>query len=119
MNELWQEQLPPQNLEAEQAVLGSVFLDQDAVVEAMEFIEPKDFYRRNHQLIFQAMIELANRNEAIDVITMKDQLEQFNLLEDIGGIEYLSELALSVPTAANVGYYAKLVEEKSLLRRLI
>lgn len=119
MNELWQDQLPPQNLEAEQAVLGAVFLSPDAIVEAMEFIDPKDFYRRNHQLIFQAMVDLSNRNEAVDVLTLKDQLEKQNLLEDIGGLQYLSELALSVPTAANVGYYAKLVEEKSLLRNLI
>ena len=119
MNELWQDQLPPQNLEAEQAVLGAVFLSPDAIVEAMEFIDPKDFYRRNHQLIFQAMVDLSNRNKAVDVLTLKDQLEKQNLLEDVGGLQYLSELALSVPTAANVGYYAKLVEEKSLLRNLI
>lgn len=119
MNEIWPDRLPPQNIEAEQAVLGSVFLDADAVVEALEYIEPKDFYRRGHQLIFQTMIALNDRNEAVDVITVKDSLEQLNLLEDIGGISYLSELALAVPTAANVGYYAKIVEQKSLLRNLI
>lgn len=119
MSEIWPDRLPPQNIEAEQAVLGSVFLDADAVVEALEYIEPKDFYRRGHQLIFQTMIALNDRNEAVDVITVKDSLEQLNLLEDIGGISYLSELALAVPTAANVGYYAKIVEQKSLLRNLI
>ena len=85
----------------------------------MEYIVPEDFYRRGHQLIFRAMIQLNDRNEAIDVVTVKELLEQQNQLEDAGGLSYLSELALSVPTAANVGYYAKIVEEKSLLRNLI
>jgi replicative DNA helicase len=94
-------------------------LDSDAIVEAMEYIEAKDFYRRSHQTIFQIMIDLNNRSEAIDAIIIKEHLEQKNMLEDIGGVSYLSELTLSVPTAANVGYYAKIVEQKSLLRNLI
>ncbi|MGX7031235.1 replicative DNA helicase [Vagococcus zengguangii] len=119
MNEVLQERIPPQNIEAEQAVLGSVFLEADAIVEAMEYISDQDFYRRSHQLIFQTMLALNERNEAIDVITVKDQLESLNLLEDIGGLNYLTELALVVPTAANVAHYAKIVEQKSLLRNLI
>ncbi|MGC6769089.1 replicative DNA helicase [Enterococcus sp. LJL128] len=119
MNEVWQDRVPPQNIEAEQAVLGSVFLDAEVVIDAMEYIEPKDFYRRNHQLIFQAMITLNERNEAVDVVTVKNKLEEENLLEDVGGLSYLSELALSVPTAANIAHYAKIVEQKSLLRNLI
>ncbi|MGX6962095.1 replicative DNA helicase [Vagococcus xieshaowenii] len=119
MNEVLQERIPPQNIEAEQAVLGSVFLEADAIVEAMEYITDQDFYRRSHQLIFQTMLALNERNEAIDVITVKDQLESLNLLEDIGGLNYLTELALIVPTAANVAHYAKIVEQKSLLRNLI
>ena len=119
MNEVLQERIPPQNIEAEQAVLGSVFLEADAIVEAMEYISDQDFYRRSHQLIFQTMLTLNERNEAIDVITVKDQLESLNLLEDIGGLNYLTELALVVPTAANVAHYAKIVEQKSLLRNLI
>jgi replicative DNA helicase len=119
MSEAWQDRVPPQNIEAEQAVLGSVFLESEAIIEAMEYIEAKDFYRRSHQLIYQAMIDLSVRNEAIDVVTIKARLEQENKLEDAGGISYLSDLALSVPTAANIVYYAKIVEEKSLLRNLI
>ncbi|EPI02549.1 MULTISPECIES: replicative DNA helicase [unclassified Enterococcus] len=119
MNEVWQDRVPPQNIEAEQAVLGSVFLDAETIIDAMEYIEPKDFYRRSHQIIFETMIELNDRNEAIDVVTVKDRLEQGNLLEDAGGLSYLSDLALSVPTAANIVYYSKIVEEKSLLRTLI
>lgn len=119
MELIQQDRIPPQSVEAEQAVLGSVFLDSDAIVEAMEYIEAKDFYRRSHQTIFQIMIDLNNRSEAIDAIIVKEHLEQKNMLEDIGGVSYLSELTLSVPTAANVGYYAKIVEQKSLLRNLI
>lgn len=119
MELIQQDRIPPQSVEAEQAVLGSVFLNSDAIVEAMEYIEAKDFYRRSHQTIFQIMIDLNNRSEAIDAIIIKEYLEQKNMLEDIGGVSYLSELTLSVPTAANVGYYAKIVEQKSLLRNLI
>lgn len=119
MEHIQQDRVPPQSIEAEQAVLGSVFLNADALIEAMEYIDSADFYRRSHQLLFQTMLDLNNRNEAIDVITMKTELEQKQLIEDVGGISYLSELTTSVPTAANVGYYAKIVEQKSLLRRLI
>ncbi|MBO0475595.1 replicative DNA helicase [Vagococcus sp. DIV0080] len=119
MELIQQDRIPPQSVEAEQAVLGSVFLDSESIVEAMEYIEAKDFYRRSHQTIFQIMVDLNNRSEAIDAIIVKEQLEQKNMLEDIGGVSYLSELTLSVPTAANVGYYAKIVEQKALLRNLI
>ncbi|MGM0122654.1 replicative DNA helicase [Enterococcus sp. AZ194] len=119
MNEVWQDRVPPQNIEAEQAVLGSIFLDAETIIDAMEYIEPKDFYRRSHQIIFQTMIALNDRNEAIDVITVKSRLEQENLLEDVGSLSYLSDLATAVPTAANITYYAKIVEENSLLRNLI
>ncbi|MCI0131315.1 MULTISPECIES: replicative DNA helicase [Enterococcaceae] len=119
MELIQQDRVPPQSIEAEQAVLGSVFLNADALIEAMEYIDSADFYRRSHQLLFQTMLDLNNRNEAIDVITMKTELEQKQLLEDVGGISYLSELTTNVPTAANVGHYAKIVEQKSLLRRLI
>lgn len=119
MNEVMQDRVPPQNIEAEQAVLGSIFLDAESIIEAMEYIETKDFYRRSHQLIFETMLNLNNRSEAIDVITVKDQLENQKLVEDVGGLSYLSELALAVPTAANIVYYAKIVEQKALLRNLI
>ncbi|MGX6972547.1 replicative DNA helicase [Vagococcus lutrae] len=119
MNDIVQDRMPPQSMEAEQAVLGSVFLNADAIIEAMEFITDQDFYRRSHQLIFQTMLTLNDRNEAIDLITVKEQLDSLNLLEDVGGVGYLTELAMAVPTAANVGHYAKIVEQKALLRNLI
>lgn len=119
MNESFQDRVPPQSIEAEQAVLGAIFLQPDSVVSALEFLEPQDFYRRAHQFIFQVMIELNDRNEAIDVITITDALEAKNQLEDVGGMNYLAELAVIVPTAANMEYYAKIIEQKSLLRKLI
>ena len=99
-NELLNDSLPPQNIEAEQAVLGAVFLSPDALADAMEFVEAKDFYRRAHQLLFQAMIDLNDDGEAIDVLTVNNRLEMNNQLDDVGGVAYIAELASSVPTAA-------------------
>ncbi|MEC6748765.1 replicative DNA helicase [Marinilactibacillus sp. XAAS-LB27] len=113
------DRLPPQNIEAEQSVLGSILLNPEALIPAMEYIESTDFYRRGHQLIFQTMIDLSERNEALDVVTIADMLESRNQLEDIGGTPYLADIATTVPTAANVEYYSKIVEERSILRRLI
>ena len=119
MNEMWQENVPPQDIEAEQAVLGAIFLDADALVEAMAVIEPQDFYRRAHQIIFRSMIALNDRNENIDIITLKSQIESENTLEDVGGISYLTELSQVTPTASGVAHYAKIVKDKSTLRELI
>lgn len=119
MSEGLRDQTPPQNIEAEKAVLGAIFLNTDALVDAMEQIQADDFYRRAHQLIFQVMIDLNDRDEAIDAVTVTDGLTRQNQLEDVGGVNYIAELASSVPTAANVTYYAKIVREKSTLRKLI
>ncbi|MCP8877910.1 replicative DNA helicase [Latilactobacillus curvatus] len=119
MNNELIEQVPPQNNEAEQAVLGAVFISGDALVEAMEYVTADDFYRKAHRLIFETMVELNERGEGIDAVTLKSALDAQNQLEDIGGIGYLAELAEAVPTAANVVYYAKIVSEKAMLRRLI
>ncbi|MGK4108853.1 replicative DNA helicase [Enterococcus cecorum] len=119
MNEMWQENVPPQDIEAEQAVLGAIFLDAEALVEAMAQIEPQDFYRRAHQIVFRSMIALNDRNENIDIITLKSQIESENTLEDVGGISYLTELSQVTPTASGVAHYAKIVKDKSTLRELI
>lgn len=118
-NDIMTDNLPPQNIEAEQAVLGAIFLNTDALADAMEYVEADDFYRRAHQILFQAMLDLNNDGEAIDVLTVQNYLTTNNQLDDVGGVAYIAELATSVPTAANAGYYAKIVEEKSMLRRLI
>ncbi|GEP18840.1 replicative DNA helicase [Pediococcus argentinicus] len=118
-NGILENQTPPQNQEAEKAVLGAIFLSTDAIVDAMEFITADDFYRHAHQVIFQVMVDLNDADEAIDVVTVNNALTERNQIEDVGGISYIAELAASVPTAANVAYYAKIVQEKSILRRLI
>ena len=119
MSELLADRIPPQNIEAEQAVIGAIFLEPSSLILASEILLPEDFYRSAHQKIFQAMLTLSDEGKAIDVITVTEALSASNQLEDVGGVTYLSELAVSVPTAANIEYYASIVEEKSLLRRLI
>ncbi len=119
MSDLFADRLPPQNIEAEQAVLGAIFLEPQALTLASEILVPEDFYRSSHQRIFTVMIKLNDLGKAVDLITVSEELAATKLLEDIGGVRFLSELAGSVPTAANIEYYAKIVEEKSLLRRLI
>ncbi|KRL12403.1 replicative DNA helicase [Schleiferilactobacillus perolens DSM 12744] len=110
---------PPQDNDAEQSVLGAVFLSRDALVEAMAYITPADFYKKAHQYIFQAMVNLSDRDEAIDIVTLQNELNAHQQLADVGGVTYLVELTNVVPTAVNVTYYAKIVKEKSTLRHLI
>lgn len=119
MNELLADRMPPQNIEAEQAVLGAIFLEPSSLTVASEVLIPEDFYRAAHQKIFDVMLNLNDKGKAVDLVTVTEELAAAKLLEDTGGVSYLSELAASVPTAANIEYYAKIVEEKSLLRRLI
>ena len=111
--------IPPNDKDAEQAVLGAVFLSQDALIEAMEYVDADDFYQHANQLIFQAMLNLNDEEEPVDVVTVQNELDRANQIEDIGGVSYLAELASAVPTAANTSYYAKIVKDKSILRRLI
>lgn len=119
MNDLYADRLPPQNLEAEQAVLGAIFLEPSSLTVASEILIPEDFYRLAHQKIFAVMLKLSDSGKAVDLITVTEELAAADILEDVGGVSYLSELAGSVPTAANIQFYAKIVEEKSILRRLI
>ncbi|MQS76606.1 replicative DNA helicase [Lactobacillus halodurans] len=111
--------IPPNDKDAEQAVLGAVFLSQDALIEAMEYVDADDFYQHANQLVFQAMMNLNDEEEPVDVVTVQNELDRANQIEDIGGVSYLAELANAVPTAANTTYYAKIVKNKSTLRRLI
>lgn len=119
MNNDVMNQVPPQNVEAEKAVLGSIFLSTDALIDAMEYLDPDDFYKRANQIVFQAMVELNDNDQAVDGITVTDALKNQNNLENVGGYQYIAELANAVPTAANVTYYAKIVKDKAILRRLI
>ncbi len=119
MNELLLDRTPPQNIEAEQAVLGAIFLEPESLLVASEILTPEDFYRVSHQKIFACMLSLNEEGKAVDIVTVTDELQAENQLENVGGISYLTELAGAVPTAANIEYYARIVAEKSLLRRLI
>ena len=111
--------VPPQNLEAESSVLGGILLENDAINVVLEVLRPEDFYRESHRKIFRAMIELLDRNEPVDLITLSDFLKGRNELEAVGGTSYLASLADFVPTAANISYYARIVREKAILRSLI
>lgn len=113
------DRVPPQNIEAEQAVLGAMLLEREAIAKVMEKLRSEDFYREAHKVIFNAMLELYNRNEAVDLVTVTEVLKKNGKLEDVGGIAYVTSLANSVPTAANVVYHAGIVEEKSILRQLV
>ena len=118
MDNIVSQQIPHDD-EAEKAVLGAIFIDPAAIADASAEVQPDDFYKRANQLVFQAMLDLSDREDAIDPLTLQDELTKKNQLDDIGGIAYVSELAMATPTAAHVTYYAKIVHRKALLRRLI
>ncbi|CAM3648935.1 replicative DNA helicase [Marinicrinis lubricantis] len=113
------DRVPPQNIEAEQAVLGAILLDSDALITVMERLQSEDFYKTSHQFIFEAMVQLGEEQEPVDLVTITSRLQDLQQLEEVGGVSYLTQLANAVPTAANVDHYASIVEEKSLMRRLI
>ncbi|MFJ7737941.1 replicative DNA helicase [Lysinibacillus sp. NPDC097287] len=119
MNDPMMDRVPPHNREAEQSVIGAVFLDPQALITASEILLADDFYQNAHKKIFETMLSLSDRGKAIDVVTVTEELSAKKELEDVGGLSYLLELANAVPTAANIAHYAKIVEEKALLRRLI
>lgn len=111
--------IPPNNIEAEQSVLGAMLLDKEAISAATEFISGEDFYREAHKEIFDAIVDIYNKGEPVDLITLTEKLKTRNTLEAVGGITFLTNLMDAVPTTHNVRYYAKIVEDKSLLRKLI
>lgn len=111
--------LPPQSVEAEMSLLGSLMLDKDAIIRVVDFLEPRDFYRGIHQIIYQAMQELFEKGDPIDILSLSSRLKEKNKLEEIGGSTYLTELVNTVPTASHVLAYAKIVQKKRILRDLI
>ncbi|KPJ22312.1 replicative DNA helicase [Streptococcus phocae] len=119
MSELPELRVQPQDLLAEQSVLGSIFISPDKLIMVREFISPDDFYKYSHKIIFKAMITLADRNDAIDATTVRTILDDQGDLQNIGGLSYIVELVNSVPTSANAEYYAKIVSEKAMLRDII
>jgi len=121
MNEadLSSHKLPPQHLEAEQSVLGGILIENEAINRVTEILDADDFYRDAHRKIFNALINLSERDEPADLITLTNELRKTDQLDSIGGASYLTSLIDSVPTAANIEYYAKIVKEKAILRKLI
>ena len=113
------ERLPPQNVEAEQAVLGSMLLDEDAIVQAAELLDEAAFYTDTHRKIFAALLSLYKASVPVDLVTITDELRKRNLLEEVGGASYLATLTSVVPTAANAEHYCRIVKEKAILRALI
>ncbi len=111
--------LIPQNIEAEQSVLGSILLENDALLKTLEVITADSFYRETHRKVFAAILELFEKNEPIDLLTLTERLKKNDHLDEIGGASYLAELVNMVPTAANVRHHAKIVLEKAVLRKLI
>ena len=113
------DRVPPQNIEAEQAVLGAMLIKKEAIAEVSQILSASDFYRESHRMVFEAMMALFNKNEAVDLITVTEQLRKTEQLEKAGGIAAITSLANAVPTAANVEYHARIVSEKAQLRNLI
>lgn len=109
--ELYFDRVPPQNLEAEQAVLGAILLQSEALITAMERVQAEDFYDKSHQMIYEVMVQLGESNQPIDLVTLTSLLQDKGQLEEIGGVSYLAKLAHAVPTAANVDYYAQIIEK--------
>ncbi len=111
--------IPPQNLEAEKSLLGSVLIDQDALIQVADQISADDFYDPSHEAIYAAMVKLYEKRRPVDILTLSNQLKEESNLEKVGGASYLTELTNYVPTATNVEHYASIVKEKSTRRKLL
>lgn len=119
LTSVYSDRVPPHNLEAEQAILGGILLDPEALGKAIEVIEAEDFYHESHQVIFQQLLDLFERGDPIDVIALTENLQSRQLLQRCGGVQYITSLTDVVVTSANIGYYAKIVKEKATIRKLI
>ena len=119
MEEALIRKIMPNSVKAEQAVLGSMLMERDAIITASGLLRGEDFYQKQYGVIFDTMVELCNEGRPVDLITLQDRLREKELPPDVSNMEYISELLSSVPTSANVGHYAKIVSDKAILRRLI
>jgi replicative DNA helicase len=114
------ERIPPQNIEAEMAVLGAMLLGERAAIErASELLLRDDFYREAHARIYEAMLAISEKGEPVDIVTLSEELQRRNHLELVGGLAYMMQLGEFVPTTSNVTYYARIVQQKAILRKLI
>jgi replicative DNA helicase len=119
INDTALDRLPPQSLDSEQAVLGALLVSGDGITRVVDILEPEYFYRKAHQIIYASMLDLFDNNEPIDIVTVSQYLKDQGKLESVGGRQYVTDLSLSIATTANLEYYAKIVQEKALLRNLI
>ena len=119
MEEALIKRILPHSPEAEQSVIGSMIMSRDAIVEASEIITGADFYQQQYGIVFEAMIELHDEGKAVDLITLQERLKEKDLPPEISSMEFVRDLLSAVPTSANVKYYAEIVAEKSMLRKLI
>ncbi|MEA3272756.1 MAG: DnaB-like helicase N-terminal domain-containing protein, partial [Patescibacteria group bacterium] len=113
------ERIPPQNLEAEQSLLGSLLIDKDAIIRVADTVSPEDFYKDTHRTIYDAMVELYKKREPIDLLSLGNKLEEKKKLEEIGGKTYLVSLSNTIATASNAKHYGQIIQKKASLRRLI
>src|SRR3989344_5332482 len=111
--------LPPQNIEAEKSLLGSLVIDREAINKVADFLRPEDFYNRSHQNIYRAIFSLFEKREPIDLLSISNKLGEMKMIDEVGGISYISSLATLVPTSAHINSYAKIVQKKKMLRDLI
>ena len=111
--------IPPQNIEAEQSPLGGILIDPDAINKVVDLVSPEDFYREDHGIIYELMLDLYERNDPIDLLTVSSLLRDKGLIEKVGGVTYLNTLVDLMPTSANIAQYARMIREKSMLRNLI
>lgn len=119
MDEALIKRVPPHNVEAEQSVIGSMLMDRDAIMTCLEIISGEDFYKTEYGVIFDSVVELFNEGKPVDLITLQERLKEKDVPEEISSLEYVGDIITKVPTSANVKYYAEIVSEKSMMRRLI
>jgi len=117
--DLAQYSLPPQNIEAEESIISAILIDNNTLLDVVEILDPQDFYRTSHQKIYAAVIELFDKAEPVDLVTLANKLKEKGHLEEIGGASYLARLVDTVPLAVNAEHYARIVHNKASLRRLI
>ena len=109
----------PNSLEAEQSVIGSMIMDREAVMAASEILTTEDFYHKQYGILFEAMLELFNDGQPVDLVTLQNRLKEKNVPPEVSSLEYVGNIVAAVPTSANIKYYANIVKEKALLRELI
>lgn len=119
MQKISSDKLPPQNIDAEKSLLGSVLIDRESINKVADFLKPSDFYIRGHQIIYDAALSLFEKREPIDLLSLSNKLDEMKLLEEVGGISYITSLTGSVPSAAHIASYAKIVQRKKMLRDMI